>query len=1019
MANRPTYEELEQKILSLERIISEHNSRGKENWDDITNHQKLEEALRESQLKFDNIFENVREVFYEVSVDGTVLDVSPSVERFAKGQYKREDLIGKPLFDLYVDYAERERYLEVLQEHDQVTDYEIKLRNFDGSIIDCSICSRMLRDGKGRPIKIIGSLIDITDRKRTEEALEKRMIALAQPLDSSDSITFDELFNLDDIQRLQDEFSDATGVASLITHPDGTPITSPSNFCRLCSEIIRKSEVGCANCLHSDALIGRACIEGPTLQTCLSGGLWDAGAGITVGGKHIANWLIGQVRDESQTEDKIRSYAREIGVDEIVAVEAFREVPTMSLEQFQKVSQVLFTLASQLSASAYQNVQQARFITDLKQAKNDIKRSEILHRKMLANIGDVIVIIDRDGINQYKSPNIEKWFGWKPEDVVGKDTLGNVHPEDLESTRLFIEKLSTKPNSVGTVECRYKCKDGSYKWIEFTGSNLLNDPDIQGLLGNYHDITEAKKASLALKSSEERYRQITKCVPDLIWTMDLSGRLTYANSAVERTRGWTVDEFLQLSYREVAPPQQVVKNAALIEEELKRAAQPGYDRSKILIFESEELRKDGSTFWAEVSGTFLWEENGKPVGIIGSTRDISERKKAEMERERLQVQLLQAQKMESVGQLAGGVAHDFNNMLGVILGRAELSLVELDPSQPIYTNLQEIQNAAKRSADLTRQLLAFARKQTIEPRVLDLNDTVNRMIIMLRRLIGEDISLAWLPGSTLKPVKVDPSQVDQVLANLCVNARDAITGMGKVTIETSMALLDASFCAVNVDCVPGEYVVLTVSDDGCGMDEDSLAHLFEPFYTTKALGEGTGLGLATIYGIVKQNKGVINVYSEPGHGSSFTIFFPVFTGEAGDTEALDKDEIPKGCGEMLLLVEDEVAFLDVTRKMLERLGYQVLIAASPQEAIRHFEVHSAEIQLMITDVVMPEMNGRNLAERLCRINSELKILYTSGYTDDVIAHHGVLEKGMNFLHKPFSSRDLANKVRAVLDGDLV
>ena len=301
------------------------------------------------------------------------------------------------------------------------------------------------------------------------------------------------------------------------------------------------------------------------------------------------------------------------------------------------------------------------------------------------------------------------------------------------------------------------------------------------------------------------------------------------------------------------------------------------------------------------------------------------------------------------------------------------------------------------------------------PKVLDLNDTVSGMLKMLQRLIGEDIDLVWMPGAGLWPVKIDPSQIDQLLANLCVNARDAIAGVGKVTIETENIVFDEAYCAVHPGFIRGEYVMLAVSDDGCGMNKEVLDHLFEPFFTTKEVGKGTGLGLATVYGIVKQNEGFINVYSEPGKGTTFKIYLPRFAGDAVEPMAASPAETPMGRGETVLLVEDEAAILNVGRTMLERLGYTVLTAGTPGEALRQVEAHAAEIQLLITDVVMPEMNGRDLAKLIRDIKPGLKCLFTSGYTADVIAHHGVLDKGVNFLQKPFSMKDLASKVREALE----
>jgi two-component system sensor histidine kinase EvgS len=368
--------------------------------------------------------------------------------------------------------------------------------------------------------------------------------------------------------------------------------------------------------------------------------------------------------------------------------------------------------------------------------------------------------------------------------------------------------------------------------------------------------------------------------------------------------------------------------------------------------------------------------------------------------------------MESVGRLAGGVAHDFNNMLNVIMGYTEMLMDEADPAS--REDLQEILTAARRSAEITRQLLAFARKQTIAPKVLDLNDTVGNLLKMLGRLIGEDIDLAWLPKADLHPVKIDPTQVDQILANLCVNSRDAIEGVGKITIETNNVFFNEEYCQDHAGFKPGAYVMLAVSDDGSGMDRELQENIFEPFFTTKGVGKGTGLGLATVYGIVKQNEGFINVYSEPGKGTTIKIYLPRFAGDTKDTETAATAEVPPGKGETILLVEDEAVILKLGKRMLEQLGYRVLAANSPEIALELANNHSGKIDLLITDVVMPGMNGRDLALQLQSIQSELRVLFMSGYTANVIAHHGVLDDGIRFMQKPFSQHTLAVSVREAL-----
>jgi two-component system cell cycle sensor histidine kinase/response regulator CckA len=395
-------------------------------------------------------------------------------------------------------------------------------------------------------------------------------------------------------------------------------------------------------------------------------------------------------------------------------------------------------------------------------------------------------------------------------------------------------------------------------------------------------------------------------------------------------------------------------------------------------------------------------------------RDITERKRAEQEKEKLQAQLTQAQKMESVGRLAGGVAHDFNNMLQAILGNVCLAMDDLPPDSPVRESLEEIEKSARRSADLTRQLLAFARKQTIAPRPLELNNTVEGMLRMLGRLIGEDIDLAWMPGTGVGLVMMDPSQLDQILANLCVNARDAISGVGTITIETAKVSFDETYAGTHPECLPGNYAMLSVSDSGKGMDAETRSHLFEPFFTTKEPGKGTGLGLATVFGIVKQNHGVINVYSEPGQGTTFKVYLPRVEAGLAVAEPRPPGRSVRGT-ETLLVVEDEEQILNLGHRILEQHGYTVLTARTPAAAQVLVEQYQEPIHLLITDVVMPGMNGKELRERLRSVHPALKCLFMSGYTANVIAHHGVLEDSVQFLQKPFTIRSLVEKVRETLE----
>jgi len=426
-----------------------------------------------------------------------------------------------------------------------------------------------------------------------------------------------------------------------------------------------------------------------------------------------------------------------------------------------------------------------------------------------------------------------------------------------------------------------------------------------------------------------------------------------------------------------------------------------------LAYEEQLASPDGELLWIRTSKVPLRNDQQEIIGMLGIYEDITERKQ-------LKAQLMQAQKMEAIGQLAGGVAHDFNNKLAVILGYAELALMQTSEAQPLFHPLQQIQQAAESSAGLTRQLLAFARRQPVVPKVLDLNKNIHGLLQMLHRLIGVDIELVWRPGADLWPVRMDPTQMDQVLANLSVNARDAISGGGRLTIETANLTIDRADCAAYPGCTPGDYVSLTVSDNGCGMDAATQARIFEPFFTTKDVGKGTGLGLSTVFGIVQQNEGLIKVYSQPGQGTSFEIYLPRHGGAEEPLQLQPAVAHPQKGTECVLLVDDDPSIRGTVAMMLETLGYRVMEAGSPAEAIDLAEQHADEIRLLITDVIMPEINGSDLAKRLAPKHPHLRCLFMSGYTATVIAPHGVFEKDGQFIQKPFTLGELSNKVRAAL-----
>ena len=542
--------------------------------------------------------------------------------------------------------------------------------------------------------------------------------------------------------------------------------------------------------------------------------------------------------------------------------------------------------------------------------------------------------------------------------------------------------------------------------------NIYNERDL-GFLASVGSqvalVIERKLADVALRDSETNLNAILESTADGILAVDNNGKVIKTNKRFAEL--WRV-------------PQSLIDSAdddGLLHHVVSQLIDPERFLAKVhaLYISAEEGRdtlhfKDERVFERYSAPIIM---DGNIVGRVWSFHDITARTQAETAAATFEAQLQHAQKMESVGRLAGGVAHDFNNMLGVILGNVEFALEQVDPAQPLYADLVEIRNAAKRSADLTRQLLAYARKQTVAPRVLDLNDTVPALLSMLQRLLGEDIHLVWRPGPSLWPVRMDPSQLANILTNLCVNARDAIADIGTIAMATENCAIDAAACAMHPDAAPGDYVRLTLRDTGSGMDGATLALIFEPFFTTKGVGEGTGLGLASVYGAVKQNGGFITVSSELGQGTTFEIYVPRHRVDAQAAQAAQSGAVSVAAAgwETILLVEDEAGILRLTRRALEVQGYAVLAAGSPGEALRQAQEYAGDIHLLLTDVQMPEMNGRDLAAALLTLRPQLKQLFMSGHTADVIALRGMLEHGVSFIEKPFSPVALAAKVREVLD----
>ncbi|HEY2942316.1 MAG TPA: PAS domain S-box protein [Vicinamibacteria bacterium] len=641
-----------------------------------------------------------------------------------------------------------------------------------------------------------------------------------------------------------------------------------------------------------------------------------------------------------------------------------------------------------------------RDISERHQALEALRVSEERFRALVENSADAIVLVDGQGVVLYQSRSAERIVGYSAEERRGHNALELVHPDDRLSVAKKLGECRARPGEIVIAKFRGRRKDGTWLHLEGTAANRLDEPAVGAIVINYRDVTQRERAAEALRLSDERFRLVSRATNDAVWDLDLTtGAVWWSDSVqtlfgfgpaeVGRDAGWWADRVHPDDRERVL----VSSQAALDEGAASWSAEFRFQRaddSYARVVDRAYILRDGE---------------GHAVRMLGSMMDVTERRS-------LEEQLVQAQKMEAVGRLAGGIAHDFNNLLTAILGYGDLMLPKLhDPT--LRGKMQEIRKAAERASALTRQLLAFSRKQVLVPEVVPVGGLIEELSKMLRRLIGEDIELAIVLPPTAAAVRADPGQLEQVLMNLAVNARDAMPRGGKLTITVGVVQSDDAFRKDHPDVPAGPQVVISVTDTGVGMDAEVRKHIFEPFFTTKELGRGTGLGLATVYGIVKQSGGHVEVDTAPGAGTTFRIFLRAVD-PPRPMPPPSLDEVVGG-SETVLLVEDEAALRSLAQEILRDQGYKVIAAGSGTEALELARAHKAPIDLLVTDVVMPGMDGRELADRLGPVHPETRCLFMSGYTDDAVVRRGVREEGMPFLQKPFTIDALALKVREVLD----
>jgi two-component system, cell cycle sensor histidine kinase and response regulator CckA len=656
-------------------------------------------------------------------------------------------------------------------------------------------------------------------------------------------------------------------------------------------------------------------------------------------------------------------------------------------------------LADPLVGGVVLNIRDA---TERLHAQAALREREETLRALAENARDTIMRFDADGRLLYANPNIGHITEIPDGRLVGMTFRELGFPDGL---------CSLWDEAVGSV-----LADGRARRIEFLlprgmwidwllAPELDADGRVKAVIASARDITQIKDVQRSLADSEARYRSIVDSSPMGIhsYALEDDGRLVFqgGNPAADRILGVDHGSLVGMTIEEAFP----TLAASEIPDRYREVARTGAPWTTSQVDYADDRIRGAFDVYA-----FRISANRMAAVFL----DVGDRLRSEEERRRLEAQLARSQKLESIGRLAGGVAHDFNNLLTAILGGVSLALGDLSERDPLRENLLDVQHAAESATGLTRQLLAFSRRQPAAPRVVDLNEIIRDSQRMLRRLIGEDVDLAFTPGAGLGAVLIDPGQVEQVLVNLCVNARDAMPEGGRLGIETSVRVLDDEYCALHPGMPPGPCVVLAVSDSGTGMTPEVKEHLFEPFYTTKPAGQGTGLGLATVFGIVKQNHGSIEVYSEPGMGSTFRLYLPRVDARPQPLDRGPQRASPRGT-ETVFVVEDEPIVRSLAVRVLSRQGYAVHAFPSGGEALMAIKGTTEAVHLLVTDVVLPGVNGRVLAQDMRALRPGLRVLFTSGYTEDIIAHHGVLERGIDFIGKPYTPSELAAKVRAVLD----
>jgi PAS domain S-box-containing protein len=962
---------------------------------DITKRKEAEDALRNEKQRFQTLSDQAPFGMMLINKEGTFKYVNPKFRQLFG--YDLDDVPnGKTWF--------RKAYPDPTYRHRVISDWLNDLAKAYPAEKRSRVFTATCKDGSQKTVDFISVQLeagenlvtceDFTDQIRAEEALRKseeesRKLAEENAIMAEIGRIISSTLNIDDVyERFAERVRDLIPF-DRITIRTINPKDNTVTIAYISGVDIKKHQIGFSTPLPRS--VAEECVR------TQSGFL-----------------LQSESFDEVKTRFPNLFPSFQAGLQSMIFAPLISKDQVIGILSIQTTKPKAYTqrdlrLAERVGSQIAGAVANALLFIQLKRAEEAMRESEEKFRDLYDHAPVGYHEYDKEGrITKVNRTDLEM-LGYTSEELIGQPIWKLNVGEEIVREQVLAKLAGALPPGQN-LERIYKKKDGTIFPVLIQDRLTLDEKgQISGIRCTIQDITEHKQSEEALRQSEERYRTILENIEDGYYEVDLPGNFTFFNDSLCRMLGYSRDELIGMGNDRYTDQE----NRKKLFQAFNRVYRTG---EPVKGFDWEVIRKDGRKLYGEVSVSLIRSSTGEPVGFRGIARDITERKRAEKEMAALQEQLTQSQKMEAVGRLAGGIAHDFNNLLTVIKGYTQLSLLDLKENNPLWENIQEIQKATERAANLTRQLLAFSRRQILDPKVLDLNSLLRDTEKMLRRMIGEDIELVTRLSEGLGKVKIDPGQIEQVVLNLAVNARDAMPSGGKLTIETANAQSDEGYALTHLGLTPGHYVRLSVSDTGVGMSREVQEKAFDPFFTTKEKGKGTGLGLSTVHGIVTQSGGKIWVYSDPGHGTTFKIYFPTIEGELDTLDGRNEpDSSPRG-SETVLLVEDESSVRDLANRLLKQQGYRVLEAANGEEALRLAQETVGErIHLLLTDVVLPQMSGKELADQLKTFRPDLKVLYTSGYTDFAVVHHGVLNSGTHFLQKPFSLKTLSQKVREALD----